>query len=69
MVTVSENTYYDVNIKLTNQANCDQLCDKIKKIIQQYIKGQNPEDLILNISIKRVSHTIDQNIQKIDNSR
>lgn len=69
MVTVSENTYYDVNIKLTNQTNCDQLCDKIKKIIQRYVKDQNPEDLILNISIKRVAHTVDQNIQKIDISR
>lgn len=69
MVTVSENTYYDVNIKLTNQTNCDKLCEKIKNIIQQYVKDQNPEDLILNISIKRVAYTVDQNVQKIDISR
>jgi len=69
MVAVRQNDYTDINITLTSQSSCEAICKKIENLIQLYTKDQNPKDLILNISIKRVTNTVDQNIQKIDISR
>lgn len=69
MVAVSEYSYNDINLKLNGNNNCEQICNKIKSLLSTIPQDQNPDDLILNISIQKVVHTVDNNIKKIDISR
>lgn len=69
MVAVSEYSYNEINIKLNGGNSCDKVCNQIKSLLKTIPPNQNPDDLILNISIQKVVHTVDNNIQKIDISR
>jgi len=69
MVAVSEYSYNEINIKLSGDNSCEKICKHINSLLNTIPKDKNLDHLFLNIGIRKIAHTVDDNIKKIDNSR
>lgn len=54
-----------ISIKLDQQIECGLLCNKIQKMINEYIKTNSPQDKILSIKIVEVVADSNEHIPKL----
>lgn len=54
-----------IAIKLDQQIECGLLCNKIQKMINEYIKTNSPQDKILLIKIIEIVSDSNEHIQKL----
>ena len=55
-----------ISIKLDQQIECGLLCNKIQKMINEYIKTNSPQDKILLIKIIEIIADSNEHIPKLN---